>query len=211
MGIAKNGPFGMHTGKVGNLVYYNLNGKNVVREIGQHTKPPTEKQLIVQMQTNLMSGFFSKILPFIKVGFLAKSLGTGLNAHNICMKQDRTLVISGVYPNLELAYDQLSVSGGTLAPAVAPMVGQSPEGLQFSWFTEPSMAWPESSDQVMLLAYFPGSQEMVYKLFGNSRLSGADTLDIPAALREQHMQVYLSFISADRSAQSNSTYMGSFN
>jgi hypothetical protein len=211
MGIAKNGPFGMHVGKVGNLVYYELNGKNVVREIGQNTKPPTEKQLNVQMQTQLMSVFFSKILPFIKAGFAAEAANTQLNAHNICMKQDRKKVITGTYPHLELAFDQILVSQGTLRPAVSPMMGQSPDGLQFSWHTDPKMDWPESSDQVMLLAYFPSTNELVYKLFGNNRLAGADTLDIPEALQDQRMEVYLSFIAADRTAQANSTYMGRLN
>jgi hypothetical protein len=211
MGIAKNGPFGMHVGKVGNLVYYELNGKNVVREIGKSSKPPTEKQLKVQMETTFMSSFFSKIVPFIRPGFAAESERTKLNAHNICMKQDRREVIAGIYPDLELAYDHLEVSRGTLRPAVTPMLGQSPEGLQFSWHTDPKMDWPESSDQVMLLAYFPEIKELVYKIFGNSWFAGADTLEIPVELQEQRMEVYISFIAADRTAQANSTYMGRLN
>src|SRR5215217_5410182 len=211
MGIAKNGPFGLHTGKIGNLVYYQLNGKNVVREIGKSNLTPSEKQLRVYMQTGLMSSFFSVILPFITTGYAAETTMSDLNAHNICMKQKREMIVKGTYPDLELAYDKILVSKGILLPAVAPMLGQSPEGLQFSWHTDPQMAWPDSSDQAMLLAYFPETKALAYKLFGSSRLSGEDTLLIPAELQDQHMHVYLSFIAADRSAQASSTYMGSLN
>lgn len=211
MAIANNGPFGSHSGKVGNLVYYELNGKNVVREIGRHTKPPTEKQLKVQMETALMSGFFSTVLPFIRVGFSAAVLGTGLNAHNMGMKQPRDLIIKGVYPDLMLAFDQILLSTGNLGPAVEPAVSQEAEGLRFSWHTDPQMEWPASTDQVMMLAYFPGEQTIAYELFGNNRLSGTDVLAIPEILQDQHMEVYISFVAADRKTQANSTYMGSFN
>lgn len=211
MAIAKNGLFGFHTGKVGNLVYYELNGKNVVREIGKTTKPPTEKQLKVQMETDLMSAFFSKVLPFIKVGFSVVRLGTALNAHNIGMKQPRELIIKGLYPNLELAFDQIILSTGTLTPAVEPEVTPVAEGLRFSWHTDPQMEWSASSDQVMMLAYFPEEKIIAYQLFGSSRLSGTDVLDIPEPLRDKYMETYISFVAADRKELANSTYMGNFN
>jgi hypothetical protein len=211
MAIAKNGLFGSHTGKVGNLVYYELNGKNVVREIGKTTKPSTEKQLKVQMETDLISSFFSKVLPFIKVGFSVARLGTALNAHNIGMKQPRELIIKGLYPNLELAFDQIILSTGTLTPAVEPEVTAVAEGLRFSWHTDPQMEWSASSDQVMMLAYFPEEKIIAYQLFGSSRLSGTDVLDIPETLQDKYMETYISFVAADRKELANSTYMGNFN
>lgn len=44
MAIADNGPQGRHYGKIGNMVYYTLNGQNIGRKIGRKTKPPTEAQ-----------------------------------------------------------------------------------------------------------------------------------------------------------------------
>ncbi len=211
MAIAKNGLFGSHTGKVGNLVYYELNGKNVVREIGKNTKPPTEKQLKVQMETELMSSFFSKVLPFIRVGFSIARLGTALNAHNIGMKQPRELIIKGLYPDLGLAFDQIVLSTGKLTPAVEPEAAQVAEGLRFSWHTDPQMEWPASNDQVMMLAYFPEEEVIAYQLFGSNRLSGTDVLDIPEILQDKYMETYISFVAADRKDLANSTYMGSFN
>ena len=211
MAIAKNGLFGSHTGKVGNLVYYELNGKNVVRGIGKTTKPPSEKQLKVQMETNLMSSFFSTVLPFIKVGFSIARLGTGLNAHNIGMKQPRDLIIKGSYPNLELAFEEIVLSTGTLIPAVAPEVTAVAEGLRFSWHTSPQMEWPASTDQVMMLAYFPEEKIIAYQLFGSSRLSGTDVLHLPEPLQDKYMETYISFVAADRKDLANSTYMGHFN
>ncbi|WP_316788689.1 hypothetical protein [Pedobacter frigoris] len=41
MAIANNGPHGSHRGRIGNIVYYMLNGQPVSREIGITDKPPT--------------------------------------------------------------------------------------------------------------------------------------------------------------------------
>lgn len=211
MGIAENGPFGTHRGKIGKLVYYELNGKMVVREAGVSTKPPTGQQLKAQMQTQLSSQFFSTILPFINVSFSAVAAKERLNAHNLAMKQKRSTILKGDYPDVELVFDKIQVSSGELMPAVDPEVIQLPERLQFNWHTDPQMKWAESTDQVMLLAYFPEEKEMVYKLLGNNRLSGEDLLDIPEGLRGKYMETYIAFSSADRKAQSDSIYTGSFN
>lgn len=47
---SSNGLFGELSGKIGNLVSYNLKGKNVVRRIGKSNKPATAAQLTVRQR-----------------------------------------------------------------------------------------------------------------------------------------------------------------
>jgi hypothetical protein len=211
MAIAKNGLQGNYRGRIGNVVYYVLNGKNVSREIGFSTKPPTELQLQTRLVTKLCSELLCKVLDFIKTGFSVEAVKAQDNAFNQAVKYNKKNIVKGSYPVMEIAYDQLLLSKGELQPAENWQVQQTATGLQFSWFTDPKMAWPAATDQVMLLAYFPEQEEVVYTLFGNNRLQGNAQLEIPAALRGGYMETYMSFIAADRKQLADSTYTGSFN
>lgn len=211
MAIAEKGPGGNHIGKLGNVVYYMLNGKNVSRGIGKSNKPPTELQLKVRMETILSSRLIKHLLDFIHTGFGIAALKARDNAFNEAVKYNKKQIIKGSYPNLEIAYDQLVVSIGTLKPAQNWQVAPTAIGLQYSWDTDAEMAWPEATDQVMMLAYFPDEEKVFFHLFGNSRLSGSDVLEIPPSLQNKYMETYISFISSDRKQLANSSYTGYFN
>ncbi|WEK21422.1 MAG: DUF6266 family protein [Candidatus Pedobacter colombiensis] len=211
MAITENGPGGNHKGKLGNIVYYMLNGKNVSREIGVTTKPPTELQLKSRLETKLSSLLLRRLLDFINIGFGVEAISARDNAFNQAVKSNKKNIIMGTYPNLKIAYDQLLVSKGPLKPVQNCQVMPTEAGLQYNWDTNPEMPWPEATDQVMMLAYFPKREKVFYTLFGNSRLSGSDVLEIPPSLQGEYMETYISFIAANRKQLANSTYMGSFN
>ncbi len=211
MAIAENGPNGHHKGKIGNVVYYVLNGKNVSREIGFTTKPPTESQLSARMATKISSQMLRKLLDFINTGFRPEAIYARDNAFNQAMKHNKKNMIKGIYPNLEIAYERLLLSKGTLKPAENWRIEKTAKGLRFEWDTDPQMAWPEATDQVMMLAYFPKQETVIYSLYGDSRLSGSSELEIGSSLQPEYMETYLSFVAADRAQVANSIYTGHFN
>jgi hypothetical protein len=211
MGKAKNGPYGPHSGKIGNSVYYTLNGQQVSRGIGLRTKPPTEAELTSRLATKVCSEFLSSVKEFITAGFSVEAQGTKWNPFNLAVMHNRSKIIKGTYPDLEIDYSKVILSAGKLKPAENWQVTETGAGLRYSWETHPKMPWPESSDQVMMLAYFPAKQKVVYTLFGNSRLSGSDVLEIQPSLQGEYMETYLSFVAADRKQLADSIYTGSFN
>lgn len=211
MAIAENGPNGHHRGRIGNIVYYVVNGKNVSRTIGITTKPPTVLQLRSRMVTKLSSGLFSNLLDFINTGFSIIAIQAMDNAYNQAKKYNKDHLIKGNYPDLEIAYDLLQVSKGLLKPAQNWQVALDDEGLHYNWDTDPQMPWPEATDQVMMLAYFPKLEKVIFNLFGRSRISGSDVLEIPCSLQGEYMETYISFIAANRQQVANSCYTGNFN
>ena len=211
MAIAENGPGGNHRGRLGNVVYYVLNGKNVSRQIGVTNNEPTEPQLRSRLATKLTSPLMSRLLDFIRVGFGQIAKEAQDNAFNQAKKFNKEGLVKGSYPDLEIAYDKLLVSKGPLKGAENWQVTQVAHGLQFSWATDPDMPWPEVTDQVMTLAYFPRKEKVIFNLFGKSRAEGSDLLEIPPSLQGEYMQTYMSFISADRTKVADSTYTGHFN
>lgn len=211
MATYKNGVPGNFSGKLGNLVFYSLKGKPVVRSRSKITKPPSEKQLANQMGLRVANAFLKPMMEFIQLGFAAMAEGTGKSAYNLALGYNKKQAIGGVYPDLEMDYAQVLVSQGEMEGAYNPGVELTSGGLEFSWNCPRGLPWPRETDQVMLLAYFPGLGKAVYKLVGPGRSAAAATLAIPANLLEAYMEVYISFVAQNRKELSDSTYLGHFN
>ncbi len=211
MGISNNGLHGEVTGRVDNLVYYILNGKNVVRKVGKSYKPASMAQLSARMITKLTSEFFSKLQDYIKVGFGIEALGTDKNAFNLAIRENKKRMIKGAYPDFTIDYPELIFSRGMLKTSEGLKAVSTEEGISFTWDADPKMPWAESTDQAMMIAYFPTENRAVHKLFGNNRITGADELVLSPSLKGKYAETYISFISADRKQISDSTYTGSVN
>lgn len=211
MGILSDGLHGPFKGRIGNIIYYMLNGKNVSRKIGLSTKPRSDAQRRNELLTKLCSAFFCEVRDFIDTGYSIEGRAANDNAYNQAVKHNKKNLLRGSFPNLEFNYDQILLSKGDLKPAENPEVKQIPRGLQFTWKTDPKMAWPDAADQVMVLAYFPDENRTEYELYGNNRISGSAELEIPPSLQGAYMETYISFISADRKRISDSVYTGAIN
>lgn len=210
MAIAANGPGGHHRGRVGNLVYYTLNNRPVVREIGTSNKPFTDAQLQQQLMTKIRSELFKTVLDFINVGFSIEGVLINQNGFNTAIINNLR-VVKGTFPDLAVNFEKVMLSKGSLKPAENWKVTPTMAGLEYTWDTDPHMAWPDATDQVMLLAYFPKQKKAYHRMFGNTRNSGSDVLEIPLSLQGEPMETYMSFVSADRKRLSDSIYTGGFN
>lgn len=212
MAVSNNGANGVHIGRIGNLVYYMLNGRNICRKIGVYVDPKTEKQQITRLKTKMCSDFVKSVNDFINVGFSIEARNSiNKNAFNIAVAYNKPNMFHGNFPDFKIGYDLLTVSKGSLTPAQNPKVAQMETGLTFTWDTDPKMPFPMNADQVMMLAHFPGLDKSYYTLFGPERSSGTATLQIPASLRNKYMETYISFAAADRENIADSTYTGNFN
>jgi hypothetical protein len=211
MGISKNGPNGPVTGRVGNLVYYMLNGQPVVRSIGKITKAASVPQLSARKITRISSKRLKMFKAFLKVGFSIEITGTTQNAFNMAVSVNKRAMMTGVYPNFQVDYSKLVLSRGILKPGEELNVSATDEAIFFTWKAEEKMAWPESTDLVMMLAYFPELDRTIVKISGNARNTGADQMPIPPSLKDAHSETYIAFVAADRLQVSDSTYLGSLN
>lgn len=211
MGFYENGLLGKASGKVGHLVYYTRKGKKVVRTIGENLVPPTDAQLACRMQMGIASKFARTLKGFTQVGFALEAERENKVVNNVANSAIKLYSLKGVYPNIEIDFTKLVLSRGDLAIAVSPEVAIAENGLVFSWSNGPEMEWPDSTDQVMLLTYFPKDGKSIYRLFGPERITGTALLEVSAPLLGKPMEAYISFISADRKRISDSVHVGSLN
>lgn len=101
----------------------------------------------------------------------------------------------------------MQVSFGDLPPAEELKVELIPgSGLKFSWNPE-WLTDTNPDDQVMLLAYNTAAKEAHYTITGQFRKTGWDLLPLPTNQGSSY-EVYIAFVSADRTRQSHSVYLG---
>jgi len=201
----------MTTGKIQNLVSYDLNGKNVIRRIGENTKRPSVKQLAVRQKMAFVIRFLKYLGPLIEAGFKEEALTERKSAHNIATSKNILNAIAGEYPEIELDYSKAMIAQGDLLQAINPQAELLGDQLRFSWQNPPDLEFSNRKDQVMKLAYFPESNEVVLEVYGALRAAAEDFLFIDGSKVNKRMEVYMAFVSADRDCASDTVYLGTIN
>lgn len=211
MGKATKGILGAVSGKVGNLIFYNLNGTDCVRTSGTRHAPLTAGERLNLSKITLLMGVFKRIKPFLKMGFGPAASGTNQNYHNVATAYNRRQAIRIVSDKAEIDYPKLVLSIGDAAPPRDLAIALSPGALTFSWAFDQLKDWTSRSDQVMMMALFPDDDCAIYEQAGAKSSAGKDVLQLPTNYHLRHMEVYISFISSDRQTICRSIYLGRFN
>jgi hypothetical protein len=211
MGKARNGIFGAVNGKVGNLVFYKLHGEDVVRQLGERTGKLSAAQQANCSKMALIVSLFSKIKPFLKVGFGIEARGTNKNYHNLATAYNKANAFEMQEGKPVLKYEQLLLSYGDLKPPRAATLEVLNGGIRFSWAYEEQEDWASRNDQVMMMAYFPDDNEASFSISGARRSKQSDLLDIHSSYSEKRTELYISFVSDDRGSVATSIYLGRIN
>ncbi|RZK79630.1 MAG: hypothetical protein EOO92_08970 [Pedobacter sp.] len=212
MARMKHGPYGPIVGKVGNTVGYIRLGQPIVRTVPsspKRKKKGTLAQQAARKRFSLVTGFIGRINRFTNISFKVKAqTQVGKTAQNMAMSANLKNIIVGEFPDYEIDYSKALVSEGGLslpANAQVELVGKQ---LKYTWDVNPYDNYTEKFSEVMMLAYFPGSKKVNFDLGGAKRYKGVDVLDIHFRSDEDtFVEVYMSFVSADRESVSNSIYL----
>jgi hypothetical protein len=99
------------------------------------------------------------------------------------------------------------VSHGDLhLPTNITAVKTAPDELQITWDVPPMDS--DAYDQIMILAYDIEHGEADWNITGQFRSAGRHTLEIFPSSFEMIFHIYVAFVAADRSRQSDSIYLG---
>ena len=114
MAKLKHGLNGIVTGRIGKLVYYELNGEQIVRTIGAHSGEYTEAQLANQMRTKVVSKFLKPIKAFVGLSFKSEEFSAKNYAYNKATSYNKMNATQGEYPNISMDYSKVRISDGDL-------------------------------------------------------------------------------------------------
>lgn len=210
MAKALNGPNGHLSGKIGNLVYYMLNGIPVVRLIGQPGKP-SKAQLANHSAMAVTSKLLKPMKGFIKYGYGLQAKGTPQNAHNLATSYHKKHALTGEYPNIKVDYSKVVLSKGTLSIAEDLIIIKTAEGLEISWNPEYGKDEKHYDDSVMIMLSFPEKNDAGEYLNIARRSEGKCFIGLGKSQLERQIEAYIAFRSADGTQVSDSVYLGNIN
>ena len=210
MAISKKRNLNDLSGKVGNTVFYELNGQFIARSTPYRHKPYTQGELANQNKYTIVNKFLKQIKDVYSIGFEFVAKGTTSNAYNKAVSRNLTAV-SGERGAQYFDYAKAAISEGKLPMAKDTAVSLRPEGIQFTWNPESDEKTMLQDDQVVILLYFPGIwDKTIFLKAGAERAEGMELLVVEKS-RYPKAHVYIAFISNNRKSISNSQYLGELN
>ncbi|WGQ08118.1 DUF6266 family protein [Pedobacter gandavensis] len=211
MAKGKNGLHGWPSGKIGRVVYYELNGQPVMRGIGKPGKPSLKQQANHQSMA-VTTRFLSHLNDFIKNGFELETRGTIRNQHNLAVSQIKKNALQGTYPNISIDYEKVRLSKGTLLNPKDLRMEKTASGLQISW--DPAYSYGtgvQYDDTLQLAVCFPATGKKQIELNFAKRKDGTAFLPLCEYELSQSMEVYLFLRAANHDSVSDTVYLGNLN
>lgn len=211
MAIYRSGINGRPSGKMGNIVYYMLNGQSVARSIGRPGKISDRQRANHQAMSVTMS-YLKHMVDFINAGYGPQAAGTTKNPFNLATSYNKKHALKGAYPNLSVDYSQVVLSQGILHTPQATTMVKSGKGIAVSW--DPySDAFCRHDDMVMIMLYHPAeaNKGVTTSLYAARRSEGKCFILCPHYDIDQPVEGYMFFKSNDNKAVSDSVYLGNLN
>ena len=206
MGKLKEGILGAFSGKVGTVVGVQNGDSFYMRSLPRKRTSFTDKELLNQAKFKLIQDYLKPVQELLTVGFKGYFTKTGGYRAAIAYTRRHALVAddAGFYIDPAL----FKISGGDLEQALNPILNHPEQGvLQFSWDTTQNIGL--AADQLLALVYDPIAKEGVSVVYdGALRKSGNFSLQLPLDFSNREVDIYMGFMAADRSRQSDSQYLG---
>ena len=200
----------LFTGKLGNVIGYVKDGKQMIRKLPKRRKRRyTRLQLLQQKKFSLMIKFFKPLTPLLQQTFGVSRSG-GSN-HNKAVSYHIKNAVTGKYPFFEMDYSKVLLGMGSLTPAKTPVVSSRQTGwLQFTWADTSIGFGACSSDEAWVAIYCPELDQWICYLDCAVRRSGCYSADVTAGSCIA-WHIYWGVISHDGKTGSYSTYLGLVN
>jgi hypothetical protein len=209
MAILTQGILGPVTGKTGPVVSYIRFGQNITRSRSDSKKnrietPDRKKQRdkikVCNEFTKAFSGtgFFNKSFPAFG------HTGSGYNRATSAI-MNRAIVSN---PEIILSYPRILISQGPI-PSVeyASALVNAAGNIQFTWTDNTGTGTAKENDTAIMVAWFSGTKEAVYKFSDATRKDLTAVLEID--LQKGTAETWIGFLSADENNAANSIHAGS--
>ncbi len=208
MAKLNSGILGGISGTVGNVVGGRWRGIDYIRSKPSSVRNPnTEAQQAQRLKFKLVGQFLRNIRPFVRIGF--KNAANKQTAMNAAMSVNLRQAITGNFPDLGIAPDQLVLAVGELYGAVTVAMDLSTAGsATFTWSNDAGIGGAANSDSAMLLLYNTDKGEVTYNLNGATREDESLTLTIPEGWSGDSIAGYLAFQSVTNRDVSDGIFLG---
>ena len=206
MATNNEGILGGFSGTIGTVVGFVRHGKSYMRSRPVRKAKYTESELMNQAKFKLVQDHLEPIKDLLREGFREYYTQTGGYRAALAYTRKMALVSddAGFYIDPAL----FKISGGTLEGAINPTVSLEPDNvLRFNW--ESAEDGEGAQDQMMVLVYDTANFNALTRVYdGAFRNAGELHIALPASMQGKTVDIYIGFMAADRSRQSESQYLG---
>lgn len=209
MGKFLKGINGAFSGKVGNNIGARWRSVDYMRSLPRPSnKPASDAQLSQRAKFGMAVAFLSPIKDLLNIGFsdLQQTKATG---YNVALRQMLQNGLVGDYPNLEIAYEQVNLSRGRLAPLFGLELAEtSPGEATLSWQPKMNRFTAFADDEVIVLVY--NKNKAFFDIMEQStRADGSLNIELPTVFSGDELAVWVIMAHREGIVTSNSQYAGS--
>lgn len=207
MGKYQKGILGAFSGKVGPVVGANWRGRDVLRSRPKKSnKAASQLQVMQREKFALVSNFVTPITPVVGQYFGRRN--NTITQKNQCMRYFLREVVQHDGTQATLDYPKILVTRGELLglqgiTAIAG-VGQT---VDISWTNNSNLGNALPTDQLLVVAYEPDSQQSWYTLNIANRADGTASVALPTIWAGKTVYLWVSVVSDDNKQFAVSSYL----
>lgn len=201
-------------GKLGNLVFYTLNGKTVVRSRPTHThknkKNPSPLQLIQREKLTTINAFLKPIKLALDFGYQEFLTQSKKGIHWAYSEINTKGYNHTREPKIDPAY--LRISKGALLGPEKSKAEREANGIVVSWVNNSAEGKAQSTDEAFILCYCPEEKKYIWPEERFRRNSGQAVIGLNPEQSLLTWHIYLAFsqqnIRTKKYILSDSVYLG---
>ena len=209
MGKINQGILGGVSGQVGNVIGGTWKGIDYLRiKPSSVANPRTEGQVDQRSKFSIVLKFLQPMTDFLKVGF--KLYGIKMTQFNAAMSYNLNNAITGSYPNFMVDYASALVSRGNLTGAFNGAANSPAAGsVEVTWTDNSPSGSAVATDKSLIVLLNTTRGEAVFTTAGPARSVGIASIPVPSEYTGEDVEVFLGFVSEDKTKVANSSYLGS--
>jgi hypothetical protein len=192
-------------GRLGNLVFYKLKGRSIVRtKPGHFSDRKSPAQLAQRQRMQAVNNFLKPFSNLLGLTFDPES--ERLTARQAAQSYNMRNGLAGEYPNIYIDKGHVLLSRGPLPVPVRAWMEIVPEGLLVQWENGEEAAGSAANDNLLIMAVSPGHSSCLYQFSEARRTEGQYLWKIKPAVQENALpDVWIAF--SNRLQMSNSVYI----
>ncbi len=212
MGVLLQGINGPVSGKVGNVVFYQVGNQTRARSLPYQPKKkrkPTPGQALQRAKFKLMQDWLRPMKPLLRIGF--REDDASRSAHNAAMSYNINHAITADAGTFTVNPEAFKFARGPLTPPVNPIASQDPETneIRFSWEKPDTYGAPYLARTVLLI-YHSVHRHCYWHCYGADAYLLQDQLSLTYFSYQAGdvCYAYIAFIDEETGQVSDSSYAG---
>ena len=191
------------SGRVGNIVTYQMYGKSYMRSLpGQYKDRKSEAQLAQRQKMKLINDFLSPYSDVIRMTF--KNEAIGRSAFMAAKSYNMLNAVIGEYPDQTIDCSKALVSKGSVPLPKQASAERHESDLLFKWTVDDQQS---AFDTLMLIANQRGQYSTLFKQSGAERQDGSFVWKADLSPQEKY-DIWLVFRDDKERGFSNSLWLG---